>query len=63
MVFCRKILKDLNGLAIELIAEEYSLDKEATSYNDILDVYQLALKNYAFTEAINRHGLPPTFQI
>ena len=32
------------------IAEEHSLDKEATSYDDILDAYQLALKNYAFTE-------------
>src|ERR1051326_3524685 len=32
------------------IAEENSLDKEATSYDDILDAYQLALKNYEFTE-------------
>ena len=32
------------------IAEENSVDKEATSYDDILDAYQLALKNYAFTE-------------
>jgi hypothetical protein len=31
------------------IAEENSLDKEATSYDDILDAYQLALKNYEFT--------------
>jgi hypothetical protein len=30
------------------IAEENSLDKEATSYDDILDAYQLALKKYAF---------------
>jgi hypothetical protein len=30
------------------IAEENSLDKEATSYDDILDAYQLALKNYQF---------------
>jgi hypothetical protein len=30
------------------IAEENSLDKEATSYDDILDAYQLALKNYEF---------------
>jgi hypothetical protein len=30
------------------IAEEHSLDKEATSYDDILDAYQLALKNYEF---------------
>jgi hypothetical protein len=37
------------------IAEENSLDKEATSYDDILDSYQLALKNYAFTEDINSH--------
>jgi hypothetical protein len=32
------------------IAEENSLDKQATSYDDILDAYQLALKNYEFTE-------------
>jgi hypothetical protein len=32
------------------IAEENSLDKEAISYDDKLDAYQLALKNYAFTE-------------
>ena len=32
------------------IAEENSLDKEGTSYDDILDAYQLALKNYEFTE-------------
>ena len=31
------------------IAEENSLDKDATSYDDILDAYQLALKNYTFT--------------
>ena len=31
------------------IAEENTLDKEATSYDDILDAYQLALKNYEFT--------------
>jgi hypothetical protein len=31
------------------VAEENSLDKEATSYDDIFDAYQLALKNYAFT--------------
>ena len=31
------------------VAEENSLDKEATSYDDILDAYQLALKNYTFT--------------
>jgi hypothetical protein len=31
------------------IAEENSLDKEATSYDDILDAHQLALKNYEFT--------------
>ena len=30
------------------VAEENSLDKEATSYHDILDAYQLALKNYIF---------------
>jgi hypothetical protein len=30
------------------IAEEHSLDKEATSYDDIFDAYQLALKNYEF---------------
>jgi hypothetical protein len=30
------------------VAEENSLDKDATSYDDILDAYQLALKNYAF---------------
>jgi hypothetical protein len=30
------------------VAEENSLDKEATSYDDILDAYQLALKNYEF---------------
>jgi hypothetical protein len=30
------------------IAQESSLDKEATSYDDILDAYQLALKNYEF---------------
>jgi len=30
------------------IAEENSLDKNATSYDDILDAYQLALKNYEF---------------
>jgi hypothetical protein len=29
-------------------AEENSLDKEATSYDDILDSYQLTLKNYEF---------------
>jgi terminase large subunit-like protein len=32
------------------VAEENSLDKEATSHDDILDAYQLALKNYAFGE-------------
>jgi hypothetical protein len=31
------------------IAEENSLDKEATSYDDILDAYPLALKNYQLT--------------
>ena len=30
------------------VAEENSLDKEATSYDDMLDAYQLALKNYTF---------------
>jgi hypothetical protein len=30
------------------IAEENSLDKEATSYDDILDAYQLAIKMYEF---------------
>jgi hypothetical protein len=30
------------------IAEENSLDKEATSYDDILDAHQLALKNFEF---------------
>jgi hypothetical protein len=30
------------------IAQENSLDKEATSNDDILDAYQLALKNYEF---------------
>lgn len=32
------------------IAEENSLDKEATSYDDILDAYQLALKQYVFVK-------------
>jgi hypothetical protein len=31
------------------IADENSLDKEATLYDDVLDAYQLALKNYEFT--------------
>jgi hypothetical protein len=31
------------------IAEQNTLGKEATSYDDILDAYQLALKNYEFT--------------
>jgi len=31
------------------IAEEITLDKEATSYDDILDAYHLALKNFEFT--------------
>jgi hypothetical protein len=30
------------------VAEENSLDKDVTSYDDILDAYQLALKNYTF---------------
>jgi hypothetical protein len=30
------------------IAEENSLDKQLTSYDDILDAYQLVLKNYEF---------------
>jgi hypothetical protein len=30
------------------VAEEHSLDKDITSYDDILDAYQLALKNYTF---------------
>jgi hypothetical protein len=30
------------------VAEDNSMDKESTSYDDILDAYQLALKNYAF---------------
>jgi Terminase RNaseH-like domain len=30
------------------VAEDNSIDKESTSYDDILDAYQLALKNYAF---------------
>jgi hypothetical protein len=32
------------------VAQENSLDKEVTSYDDILDAYQLALKNYEFGE-------------
>jgi hypothetical protein len=31
------------------VAEAHSLDKDVTSYDDILDAYQLALKNYTFT--------------
>jgi hypothetical protein len=31
------------------VAEEHYLDKDVTSYDDILDAYQLALKNYTFT--------------
>ncbi|MFL6423044.1 MAG: hypothetical protein ACJ71R_05590, partial [Nitrososphaeraceae archaeon] len=30
------------------VAEENSLNKEGTSYDDLLDAYQLALKNYTF---------------
>jgi hypothetical protein len=30
------------------VAEENTLDKDVTSYDDILDAYQLALKNYTF---------------
>jgi hypothetical protein len=30
------------------VAEENTLDKESTSYSDILDAYRLALKDYKF---------------
>jgi hypothetical protein len=30
------------------VAKENSLDKEATSYDDMLDAYQLELENYTF---------------
>lgn len=30
-------------------AREYSLDKEQTSYNDLLDVLRLSLKGYSIT--------------
>jgi hypothetical protein len=30
------------------VAEENTLDKDLTSYDDILDAYQLALNNYTF---------------
>ncbi|CAN5298652.1 hypothetical protein BH18THE2_BH18THE2_43810 [soil metagenome] len=30
------------------VAEENTLDKESTSYPDILDAYRLALKDYKF---------------
>jgi hypothetical protein len=36
------------------ISEKNSLDKEATSYDDILDAYQLAIRMYRFAK--NKEG-------
>jgi hypothetical protein len=48
IVFIHPTLDKLITSLRTAIAEENKLDKEVTSYDDILDAYQLALKNYEF---------------
>ena len=53
MYFTQKILKQFDKLITALrtaLDNDGTLDKEATSYNDIFDAFRLALKFYQFEE-------------